>query len=145
MTDVIGALGFALHAAHKVYNIIESIKEASEVIQVLRDDARQVHGFLKRLLDEQGNQFRVDHAQEPHVTALVRRAERLATFVDDFLGKATARKRDGAYEVKRIKWPLYASEARKLSEDFRAFYLSLTALYTVFTSYELIFLPMAVG
>ena len=119
MADVIGILSFALHAAHKVYNIIESIKDAPEVIQALRDDALQVHGFLERFLDEQASRSCLDHAAEPQVAALVRKAERLATAVTNFLDKATAQKSNGTHEVKRVKWPLYAGEARKLSEDFR--------------------------
>ena len=54
MTDVVGILGFTLHAAHKVYTIIESIKDSPNEIQALRDDAFQVHGFLKKVLDPSG-------------------------------------------------------------------------------------------
>ena len=145
MADAIGILGFALHAAHKVYNIIESIKDAPEVIQALRDDALQVHGFLERFLNEQASRSCLDHAAEPQVAALVRKAERLATTVTNFLDKATAQKSNGAHEVKRVRWPLYAGEARKLSEDFRAFHLSLTALYTLSTSYGPVSLSVAVN
>ena len=134
MADVIGILSFALHAAHKIYDIIESIKDAPEVIQALRDDALQVHGFLKRFLDDRGSRSRVEDAREPQVAALARKAERLVTSVDAFLSKATSQKRDGAHKVKRIKWPLYEGEARMLSEEFRAFYVSMTALYTLSAS-----------
>ena len=42
---------------------------------------------------------------------------------------------DGTYIVKRLKWPCYVGEAKRLSEQFKAFYASLTAVYTVSTSY----------
>ena len=53
MADVIGILGFALHAAHKVYNVIQSIQDAPSDVRALRDNAFQVHGFLEDLLDKQ--------------------------------------------------------------------------------------------
>ena len=142
MADVIGILGFALHAAHKVYTMVESIKDAPGEIQALRDDALQVHGFLEKLLGSQnedaegkGEPLRMGNVQDPQIDALVRKARALTDTVDTFFNKTTTKKDDGTYVVKKLRWPLYTGEARKLSEQFKSFHLSLTAVYTVLTSY----------
>lgn len=142
MVGILGALSFALHAAHKVYNIIESIKDAPSDIQDLRDDAFQVHGFLKKLLgsqDEGGQSgpLHVGDATDPQIDALVKKAKVITTTIDMFISKTTTKKDDGTHAVKKLKWPLYTGEAKKLSEQFKAFYASLTAAYTISTSYVL--------
>ena len=142
MADVIGILGFALHAAHKVYTIIESIKDAPGEIQALRDDALQVHGFLEKLLGSQDGSSEgqsgpsgMGNVQDSQIDALVRKARALTDTVDTFFNKTTTKKDDGTYVVKKLRWPLYTGEAKKLSEQFKSFHLSLTAVYTVLTSY----------
>ena len=110
MADVIGILGFALHAAHKVYTIIESIKDAPGEIQALRDDALQVHGFLEKLLGSQdqgsggeGGPLRMGNVQDPQIDALVRMARALTDTVDTFFNKTTTKKDDGTYIVKKLR------------------------------------------
>lgn len=142
MADVIGILGFALHAAHKVYTVIESIKDAPNDIKALRDDAFQVHGFLTKLLGsqdegEQSGPLRVADVKDPQIAALVKKAQVISDTVEKFLSKTTTKKDDGTHAVKKLKWPLYAGEAKNLSEQFKAFYVSLTAAYAISTSYVL--------
>lgn len=140
MADVVGILGFALHAAHKIYNVIESIKDAPSDIQTLRDDALQVHGFLHKLLDsnkegELSSALCTGDLRDGQIDSLVKKAEIITKTVDKFIKKTTTERESGTYEVKKLKWPLYAGEAKKLSEQFKAFYSSLTAVYTISTSY----------
>ena len=138
MADVLGILGFALHAAHQIYNVIGLIKDAPSDVQALRDDAFQVFCFLKKVVDSQedgeSGYFRVKDAEDPQIDALVQKAKAITTAADTFFKKTTTRKDDGTYVVKRIRWPLYAGEAKKLSDQFKSFYASLTAAYTVSTS-----------
>lgn len=140
MADVVGILGFALHAAHKIYNVIESIKDAPSDIRTLRDEALQVHGFLDKLLDskkegELSSALCPGDLRDGQINTLVKNAETITKTVDNFIKKTTTEKDGGTYEVKKLKWPFYAGEAKKLSEQFKAFYSSLTAVYTVSTSY----------
>ena len=129
MTDVIGTLSFALHAAHKVYNMLESIKDATGDVQTLRENALHVRGLLKIMLDSKDSR----EAQNVQDIVLVQRAETVVAAVDEFIGKTT-REEDGERVIKKLKWPLYAGEARKLSAQFHALYLSLTATSAVSTS-----------
>ena len=46
MADVIGILGFALHAAHKVYDIVQTIKDAPEAVRTLGKEASRVEARL---------------------------------------------------------------------------------------------------
>ena len=143
MADVIGILGFALHAARKVYTVIESIKDAPGEIQALRDDAFQVHGFLKKVLEQRdeggpGAPLRARGVEDPQVDALLRRAQTITSIVNAFIKKTTTEKDDGTYAVKKLVWPVYAGDAKKLSEQFKAFYASLTAVYAVSTSFVLL-------
>ena len=142
MADVLSILAFALHAAHKVYNIVEGIKGAPRDVQALRDDAFQVQEFLQTLLDSRDDESehglqRVGSIRSPQVNALLTKAETLTSMVDAFMKKTTTHRSGGTYTVKRFKWPLHSGEAKKLSKQFRAFYTSLTAVYTVSTSYVL--------
>ena len=145
MADVIGILGFSLHAAHKVYYVVASIKDAPSDIQALQNDALQVHSFLDKIVGSQEGGERPRNAtvslgvQDVQIDALLKRARGIQAAVDAFIGKTTTRKEDGTVQVKRLKWPLYAGDAKKLSKQFKAFYASLTAVYTVTTSF--VFLP----
>ena len=135
MTDVIGVVGFALHAIHKVYSIVESIKDAPNEFKALHDDAQHLHSILQvlsRLLAEDKDILRqADVTHYPQLDALVRRAAEIKTTVDKFIDKTTTRKDDGTCEVKKLRWPLYANEAKRLSKRFRDFDASLTAAYIV--------------
>ena len=140
MADVIGILGFALHAAHKVYSIIQSVKDAPSDVQALCDNALQVHSFLKDLLDKQAK-GESDHSplsrddQSVGVAALVKQARNIVATVDKFIEKTTEAKDDGTRRVKRLQWLLKPGKAKALAEQFRSFYVRLTAVYTVSSAY----------
>lgn len=113
MTDVIGIFGFALSAAYKVYTVIQSVKDAPGDIQALRDDAFQVHGFLKRLLKSQhaageSGPLRISDSdvKDPQIDALVKKAKVITAEVDTLISKTTVQTDDGMYVVKKLKWPL---------------------------------------
>ena len=139
MADIIGILAFALHATHKIYNIVESIKDAPNEIQALRDDALRVRGFLQELLNSPNEDRRVRQVNpgdlpDQQTEALVKHARGITAIADTFIAKATIPRNDGTYEVRKLKWPFYACQAKKLSKQFRSFYQSLTAVFTVSTS-----------
>ena len=140
MADVIGILGFALHAAHKVYNIIQSIHDAPSDVRALRDNAFQVHGFLEDLLDKQakgesGHSPLSRDDQSARVAALVEQALDIAATVDRFIEKTTEQKDNGTCRVKKLQWLLKPGKAKELAEHFKSFYVRLTAVYTVSSSY----------
>ena len=140
MADVIGILGFALHAAHKVYNVIQSIKDAPNDVRALRDNAFQVHGFLDDLLNKQvkgesGHSPLSRDDQSAGVATLVEQARDIVTTANKFIEKTTEPKDDGTYRVKRVQWLLKPGKAKTLAEQFRSFYVRLTAIYTVSSSY----------
>lgn len=54
MADPIGIIASTLHAAHRVYQLIEKIKEAPEEIRGLQTQAARVHTLLKCLHDDFG-------------------------------------------------------------------------------------------
>ena len=138
MADIVGVLSFAFHATHKVWATIEPIRSAPSDIQALRDDALQVHELLTKVLgvQERGGQQIPLHAtdyRDVQVDALVKSTQRVTALADTFISKATVQRDDGTYQVRKLAWPLYAGEARKLSAQFRAFYASLSAFYAVST------------
>ena len=140
MADVIGILGFALHAAHKVYSIIQSIKDAPSDVRALRDNAFQVHGFLDDLLNKQvkgesGHSPLSRDDQSAGVTALVEQALDIVATANKFIEKTTEPKNDGTYSVKKLQWLLKPGKAKKLEDQFRGFYIQLTAVYTVSSTY----------
>ena len=68
---------------------------------------------------------------------VIGRARQLATDSERFIEKATVIAEDGTRKVKRATWPLHASKAKALSEEFRWLYLEISAVYSVHTSYAL--------
>lgn len=131
MADAIGILGFALHAAHKVYDVVKTIKDAPDEIEALQTEAERVRGFLSGLIDglrtddtEQG----LEERASAQFRSLVKEAIKLTESANSLLDKATTMKEDGSYKVTRIMWPLYSGSAKKLADDFKHFNLSLCAV-----------------
>ena len=143
MADILSILGFVLHVTHRVYTTIQLVRDASSDIRTLHDDAIQVHAFLRILLGLQNDNgqgsVRVGDVTSPQLEALVTKAQVLVTMADLFIKRTTTQNDDGIHVVKKLKWPLYAREAKKLSEHFRSFYVSLTTVFVVSNSY--VFLP----
>ena len=136
MADVIGILSFALHAAHKVYDIVQTIKDAPDAVRALGKEASRVKGLLTVMLPQPNGEpsplLRNDG--NPLVKSLVEDAQELETAVEALLAKAVRRKEDGTHAVRKSRWVFYAGEAEKLSAQFQKFHGSLTAVYVVMTS-----------
>ena len=137
MADVIGILSFALRAARKVYDVVQTIKDAPDAVRTLGKEASRVKGLLTVMLPQPNSEpssllRNVDH---PLVKTLVEDAKELGSTADTLLAKVTRQREDGTHIVKRYRWPFHAGEAEKLAGQFQAFYVSLTAVYAVATSY----------
>ena len=76
----------------------------------------------------------LQYADDPLIQTLVRDANTLVAAVETFIEKTTKSQLDGTRKVKKIVWPRFASEAAKLSDQFRAYYGLLSAVYAVSTS-----------
>ena len=136
MADVIGILGFTLHAAHKVYDVVKTCKEAPDTVQALGREASRVEGLLMMLQPSNGEiPSAFQDSGNPLVNTLVKDAEMLIAGVESFFVKTTKLSADSTREVRRVRWQFYAGRAKELSEKFRAFYDSLSAVYTVSTLY----------
>ena len=139
MADVIGILSFALHAAHKVYDVVQTLKDAPDAARALGKEASRVESLLMAMLPEpesiSGRFPMLRSVDTPLVNSLVTDAKELETAVKALLAKVTRQKEDGTHEIRKACWIFYAGEVEKLSGQFQAFYVSLTAVYAVATSY----------
>ena len=136
MADLIGILGLTLHAAHKVYSVVQKIKDAPDAVRTLGKNASRVKGLLALMLAEPSNAsspllYSIENSQ---VTSLVEDATELTTSVVTVLTKVTRQKSDGTHEIRKSRWIFYSGEAEKLSAQFQTFYVSLTAVYVMATS-----------
>lgn len=91
MADALGILGFALHAAHKIYDIAQTLKDAPEEIRALQTEAALVRAFLPDLLTS------LEHdANHPvfsntlQLQILLEQAERLGNGVEILYQRHTA-------------------------------------------------------
>ena len=135
MADAIGILGFALHIAHKVYDVVQTIKAAPDTIQELGKEASRVEGILKMMIPAQNDNLSATQtARNALVKTLLEDAQKLDSGVDAFFKKATKLNADGTREAMILLWPRYAGKAKELLEQFKAFYQALTVAYTVSTS-----------
>ena len=136
MADIIGILGSALHAVHKVYDVVKMIKEAPAAVRALRKEASRVKSLLAAILPTPDCEpsLILQSNENPLVKALVEDARELDIALELFIAKVTKLNTDGTREVNRIRWPLYAGKAREISEQLRAFHMTLSAVYAVSTS-----------
>ena len=137
MADVIGILSFALHAAHKVYDAIQMIKDAPDTVRTLGRESSRVRGLLTLMLPRaNGKSSQLLHGiDNPLVKVLVEDARKLVTMVDALFGKAMKQKGDGTHQVRKYRWLLHAGEAARLCSHFQTFHGSLTAVYALIISY----------
>ena len=138
MADIIGILNFALHAAHKVYDVVQKIKDAPTIVQALGKEASRVMALLTVMLPGAGptseQSLFLRNVNNNLVGTLVEDAKELEAAVKSLLAKVTTQRDDGTIKVKKSRWLFSAGEAEKLSARFQAFYGSLTAVYAVVTS-----------
>ena len=55
MADIIGVLSCALHAAHKIYDLSQTIKDAPDVVRTLEKEAGRVEHLLNLVLGTPGS------------------------------------------------------------------------------------------
>ena len=140
MADAIGILGFVLHVAHRIYDVVEKIRDAPQEIRELQREASRVGTLLSHLRDTLANgaekNSRADD-NEDAIHVLADEANELVQQAEQFLGKVTkSASHDSEHlGVHKVKWPFYAARGKQLAEKFRGFYLSLCALYSVRMSY----------
>lgn len=136
MADVIGILGFSLHAAHKIYDIVKSIKDAPDEIEALKTQTKRVEYFANFIDGLQVGDQVLSEATTTQFRTLATQAEKLTKSTDGLLKKAMSKTANGDAEVKRlnVKWPLYASHAKKLAEDFKQLNMELGTILTVHSS-----------
>ena len=140
MADIIGILSSAFHAVHKVYDVVKTIKEAPGAVRALRKEASRVKNLLAVILPTPNCEppLILQSDENPLVKALAEDARELDIAVEAFIDKVTKLNTQGTREVKRIRWPLYARTAKEISEQLRAFHVTLSAVCAVSTSYVLL-------
>ncbi|THG93512.1 hypothetical protein EW026_g7742 [Hermanssonia centrifuga] len=120
--DAFGTVMTAFHAAHKVYELVKTIRDAPEEIQALQDQV-QLMGIvlpkIKDVLQREGD--------STSIALLVTKAEELTSTANPFLNKVKAIFQDKR-KLKRLKWLFKAGEAKGLSETLRAFHASLSVV-----------------
>lgn len=131
MANALGILGFALHAAHRVYELIEQIRDAPDEARGLKTEASRVHALLNRLHDDLRNDRLF--IEEELLGPLLEEAEQLAGATKKFLKKVTKESSStpGQVDVHKIKWLVFANHGKKLREQYKGFFLSIGAVYSV--------------
>ena len=139
MADIQGVLGCVLHTARKVSDVVQTIKDAPNAIHSLGQEALRSRIVLAKVVPPQeglsANALRSISAQDPQIMVLLGQARDLTAAAESLLAKTTTRAEDGSYRVKtRYRFSL-ADDAEKLSAKFATFYVSLTAMCAMSTSY----------
>ena len=126
--DVIGILAFSLHAAHKVYDLYQTFKDAPEGLRALHHEARLLHEvepFLRQL-DAEYKTHNDNHAGRSgdltlhgHWKRLYEDAEALDTDTEALVKKVT---KDGNIKTwQKMKWVWYAKDGEELTMKFKGF------------------------
>ena len=136
MADVIGILSVALSTAQRLYDIVQTVKDAPNTVCTLGAEACKVKGLLQTMLSlpNGASSIVLQNTEQPLVKMLVQDAELLTFAVESFLEKATRLREDGTREVKALRWLLNSAKAEELSNRFKTLYSSLSAVYAMFTS-----------
>ena len=136
-SDVIGILSFALHAAHKIYSVAQSIRKASDEIERLKAEALRVQSLLNHVgIKTSAAEHRGEDISLEELSLQIElsgKAEELVASANKFIKKATLLTSDGTPRVNKIRWPFRASEAKHLAEDFQTFHRTLTDVCTINT------------
>lgn len=137
--DVIGILSSALHAAHKLYDIIQLVKNAPDDMDALQVEVRRVRSILIQSVQMPEDVTRDERNVLGSVTGLradlIQQARQWTEGANQFVEKATKAKEDGSREVNKWMWPLRAADAKKLADESRRFYQAVSAVYSIDTSY----------
>ncbi|PSR75441.1 hypothetical protein PHLCEN_2v9116 [Hermanssonia centrifuga] len=120
--DAFGTVMTAFHAAHKVYELVKTIRDAPEEIQALQDQVQLMDIVLPKIKDVLQRE-----GDSTSIALLVTKAEELTSTANPFLNKVKAIFQDKR-KLKRLKWLFKAGEAKGLSEKLRAFHASLSVV-----------------
>ncbi len=129
MADPLGIITSTLHAAHKVYEIVKTIKDAPEEIQALQDQAHLLDSILPGMSD-----FLQRAGESTSMSLLAAKAGKLNASVERFLNKATKMSPRGERKVKKLKWWFNADEAKSLTGKLSVFYGALSASHSIESS-----------
>ena len=124
-SDAIGILGFALHAAHKLYDLAQAIKDAPREIRALQNEASLVAAMEPQLrkVDTLYIQRHAETGTQSHRLCLERlfdEAKKLKEDTDVFVQKVTSGRDNKAWQS-RIKWILHSAGGRELTVKFKTF------------------------
>lgn len=127
-----GTLQNIYTVSKKIYDIIQSIKEAPDAIRQLERQIVVVRGAFEALKRELEDRADADTdliwSTEP-CQQMLGRANELTEEAEVFLKKATKKKEDGPMQVRKVGWVLFSeSDARKLATKFLEFNVSLGAI-----------------
>ncbi|PSR72036.1 hypothetical protein PHLCEN_2v12102, partial [Hermanssonia centrifuga] len=100
----------ALHAVHRLYEVVRTIRDAPEEIQALQGQAQLLENILPRPSDVLQRED-----DSISIALLVSKARNLTLSVDKFLDKATTTLQ-GKRKVKKLKWLFNADEAKEFVE-----------------------------
>lgn len=130
----LGTLQSIYTVAKKIYDIIQSIKNAPEAIRDLEREVVLVQGVYEALKDDlEGREDAelVDWSTGPRVK-MHERAHELLEAADQFLKKVTKENEDGSKKVNKFKWVLSAqADAKVLAGKFHEFYGPLCAVQSL--------------
>ena len=131
MVDPIGILGFAIHAAYRVYQLIENIREAPEEIGGLQKEVSRVRALLNGLREDLQN-GRLSMEQDL-LKPLLDEAEQLTAATERFLKTVTKKNLSdsGRADVDKIRWLLHPGYGKKIGEQYSRFYISHSSVYMV--------------
>ena len=134
--DVLGILSFSLHAIHKLYDAVQEIRNAPKEMEALLVEISRVRGLLMgaietpMLTDDPGRNETLQNVLRL-CPDLIEQARKLTEAASYLVEKSTKITNDGSRKVVKRKWPFYSSEAAKLAKDIRAWYLAVSAVYSI--------------
>ncbi|PSS01013.1 hypothetical protein PHLCEN_2v4088 [Hermanssonia centrifuga] len=130
---IIGIVAFGLNAAHKVYEVIDNIKDAPTDVLALKHDAKQIASLLLQLqelhiLDSAVVPLSVD------IVVLRKLFENALGEVELFIDKVAELRRDGEIRVRKLQWVLKGGRSKRLRESLRSLKTSIIAVLAASTS-----------
>ncbi len=131
---IIGVVAFGLHAVHRVYEVIYSIKDASADILALQHDAKEVGSLLLQLQQSQVLGSAV-LPQNADVFVLTNRFKDALSEITSFADKVAEERRDGKVRLRKLQWLLRDGRCAKLRAGMSSLKTSIIAVVAASTSY----------
>lgn len=129
---LIGIIAFGLEVVEKVHHILETVKEAPEQLQLLRDRSYDVH-FVLLQLKQAHDGGQLDRLSDtPYLNHLRHRSEEQLRKVQQFVDKVVVHPRNGGdVKVAKFKWLMNHSQYKELLERLEELNASFTAIMTI--------------